>query len=258
MKRMQGCLWLLLAAPLAGEEAWHPLSLGEDLACSACGLFIDVYLSKCSHYLYGAGKAELDAHTSVLSVYEARLMALYEEFDPPMTKGVKRKKVKELLGKEAKKGLFPARKLHEVYSELCKRYGVEPQEIYEGEVAKGSPEEQRLRLTKAALSAALSHVNAKGQQWATTGEAPHRKYVDFNKAMEGGTAESISSGGDIAENILKTFTFLATNHNETLTVSPSRSLDVHDDCVDRIAAHLPSAFCRTPGGRCQRFKGVRL
>eukprot|EP00966_Prymnesium_polylepis_P230295 5328766-Prymnesium_polylepis.1 len=99
-----------------------------------------------------------------------------------MARGKKKKKVQAIIGKEIKKGMFPARRVHELYTMLCEKFGVEPEEIYEGLKATGSAEERKLKLTHAALNATLEHVTDKNQQWAMSGSEPTRKFVDFNKA----------------------------------------------------------------------------
>ena len=214
--RLVACVAALLS-PARGAD-WDPLSIGADLACSACELFIEQYLSKCSHYVYGAGKREVEGGRSILSVYEERMFEVYEEFEPEMARGKKRKKVEKVIAREVKKGLYPARRIHELYSKVCEKYGVDPEGIYEGLKPTGTPEERKQRLTEAALNSTLEHVKSKDVQWAVSGSEPNRKYIDFNKAMQGGTSESISSGGDIADQLSKAFEHYTSNFNETLTV----------------------------------------
>lgn len=211
-------MWRLALLLLAAAEEWEPASIGADLACSGCELFVEQYLSKCSHYVYGAGKKEVEGGQSVLKVYQERMFSVYGEHEPAMTRGKKRKKVEAIIAREVKKGLFPARRIHEVYVKVCEKYGIEPEEIYEGLQPTGSMEERKLKLTEAALNATLKHVKAKDVQWAISGNEPNRKFIDFNKAMTDGTADSISSGGDIADKLEKVFTYLARLYNQTLTV----------------------------------------
>ena len=138
---MTGLVVLSLAFARAGE--FDPLSLGADLSCSACEMFMEQFLSKCSHYLYGAGKREVEGGKSVLSMYKERIFDLYEEHEPPMSKGKKKKKVEKIISREIKKGLFPARRIHELYVMICEKYEVMPEAIYEGEVAKGTETERK-------------------------------------------------------------------------------------------------------------------
>lgn len=214
--------WLSLAVMLNAQVSvsghWDPMSVGTDLACSACELFVEQYLSKCSHYVYGAGKREIEGGRSVVSVYQERILSIFEEFDPAMARGKKRKKVEGVLAKQVKKGLFPARRIHDVYTKLCEKYGIEPEEIYEGLKPTGTEKERKLRLTLAALNSTLEEVASKEVQWAISGVEPNRKYVDFDKAMSSGNAESISSGGDIKDQLEKAFKFHAGNHKDLLTV----------------------------------------
>jgi len=176
-------------------------------------------------------------------VYQDRIFGVYEEFEPTMARGRKRKKVDKIINREIKKGLFPARRIHEIYAKLCEKYKVEPEEVYEGLTPTGTPEERKLRLTQAALNATVHHVTDKGQQWAIAGAEPNRKFVDFNKAMSQGTSESISSGGDCGEKLEKTFNFHAATYNETLTTSVANASRVYDSKLDKMFCEKVAKVC---------------
>ena len=50
---------------------------------------------------------------------QERIFEIYEEYEPSMGRGRKKKKVEKIISREVNKGLFPARRIHELYVKMC-------------------------------------------------------------------------------------------------------------------------------------------
>jgi hypothetical protein len=68
-----------------------------------------------------------------------------------------------------------------------------------------------------AIAGAIATTNKEGGlQWAKTGKEGERAFMDFAKAMNGGTIDNMSMGGDVAEDLKKCFEHIGAEHESLL------------------------------------------
>lgn len=108
--------------------------------------------------------------------------------------------------------------------------------------------EGKLELAEAALDATVASAKG-GTQWAVVGTAPERKYVDFNKAMQGGTMNNLRMGQDVAEGLHAAFSTLAEEHRGLLTSAIAEASRVYDAGLDKTFC---TDACSPSGARAER------
>lgn len=183
-----------LAVAVAAPEC---ASLDAGLRCSACSHFVEAFYAASTRLVFRAKKT-----TSVARVYKERLKAIYEEYAPEKLESVD-KLLARAKGQE-----------HHLYARVCAKYGVFEEEPYDG---RPSPQEEvaKAELVEAALEATVEDVRS--QQWAEADDFGKKAFVDFQKAMSGGSITgSISMGPEVTEKMAACYQNWATDHKDTL------------------------------------------
>lgn len=107
---------------------------------------------------------------------------------------------------------------------------------------KGGNVAHKKSLAEKALETVVSDRKV---QWAQTGNEGERKFVDFNKAMNGGSMNNMQVGGHVAEKLHVAFGALASEHGHTLASAMASSPRLYD-------AGLEKTFCSEDVGVCKR------
>jgi len=138
-------------------------------------------------------------------------------------------------------------KAQALYMKQCKRHGItpEPEPSSGAPAAGGDDVERKQGLAEEALEKAVASVEAGGSvQWAMMGEEGKRQFIDFNKAMQGGSMSNLQMGGHVQEQLHGAFSALAEEHGSTLTSAIAESARLYD-------AKLHKTFCMEVGA-CKR------
>lgn len=154
-------------------------SLDAGLQCSACEHFINGFYAASTKLVFRATKK-----ASVAKVYKERLVAIYEQHSPD-----KLASVDSLLARA--KG-----KEHDLYVRVCTKYGIAEEAEYKGSESLQELEEKK-KLIERALDTTIEDV--KTQSWAESDNEGRKIFVDFQKAMSGGSISgSISMGPEVS------------------------------------------------------------
>lgn len=159
--------------------------LDADLQCSACGHFITSFYAAATKHVFRSAKR----------AYKERLKAIYTEHAPDKLDGLD-----ALLGRA--KG-----KEHDLYARVCAKYGVVEE-----------PADDKAALASVALTATVEAVA--NEQWAEMDDAGNRAFVDFQKAMSGGSITgAVTMGPQVSQKMAACYAEWARDYEPTLTAA---------------------------------------
>ena len=121
---------LLLVALVSAANPFE-----NDLQCSACNNFVELYMQNCQKLVFTKPKA-----TDVFGVYKNKLLVILKKHAPK-----KKHKATDLLMR-AGKG-----REHELYERVCKKYKLDADPEYEAPPEDESDSSRKARQAKAAL-----------------------------------------------------------------------------------------------------------
>lgn len=222
-------------------------SLGRDLECSACSNFIEGVFTEVSrapsalvkkggstNNLWHEKKdSKKSKPATAEKVYEQRIKAIYKTHAPDKEKGV------SALLKKSKGGE------HELYVRICTKYGVSPEAEYDPKAVTAPSEDDtalwKFAAAEEAIAATVASASAESKiQWAKSGVDGKRAFVDFNKAMQGGTLENLSMGGDVSKELHACMSHLAKEHENTIITAIAESEKPY-------SSGLHKKFCKEVG-----------
>ena len=176
-------------------------------------------------YYYSAGhRARRQAATrrvfrSAKRLYKERLAAIYQEHAPD-----KLECLEALLGRA--KG-----KEHDLYARVCAKYGVVEE-----------PADDKAALASVALTAAVDAVA--NEQWAEMDDGGTKAFVDFQKAMSGGSITgAVSMGPQVSEKMSACYAEWAHDYESTLTAAIAAVRRPYD-------SQLHKTFCEGTARAC--------
>lgn len=149
----------------------------------------------------------------VLQIYKERIETVYETFAPEKVDGVS-----GLLKKA--KGDY-----HDLYKRICSKYGAPPEDEVNG--------------VESALDATVPALEL--QQWAQMVDGDKVTFVDFQKAMAGGSITgSISMGPDVTATMKACYLDFIDNHATVLVDTMAAAKRPYD-------SKLHTSFCDNIG-----------